>query len=694
MEIARRKLRGEWSNGMLCSSAELGLGSDHSGIRILSADLALGTPIAEALGLEPDVLWDLEVNANRPDALCVAGLARDLAARFGVPFTMPNASPATGGDPATSSLGVEIVDPDLCGRFGAWLLRGLDTSAESPDWMQRRLAHLGMRPINALVDISNYVMLELGQPNHPYDLAGVPEGRFRVRRAREGETLTTLDDVERVLGPEDLLICGGDDVALGIAGVMGGASAEISDATTDIALEMAWFLPRAVGRTARRLGLRTEAAARFERGCDPEVIDLAVARFAALAEEICGTTLAPGGVDERGELPDRTPITVRPSRVNQVLGTDLDADAIRKLLEPIGFTTGAGSDGALDVAIPSWRYDATTEIDVVEEVARHYGYVNIPRRDMATAHPGRLSVVQRRRREVRRLLVGLGVTEVMPLPFLAPGDLEACGFPPDGIQLENSLIAEESVLRPSLLPGLVKAVATNAARRSIGVRLFEVGHVFRKGESALVATGGPGRADLLPDEREFLGVALAGSEAPEAVSVWLAVARLLGFDDAGVANAEQPGLHPSRSGVARIGAEVVGSLGEVDPAVLEAHGVVERVAWLEVDLGRLLAAGVGDREYREVSRFPSSDIDLAFEVPGDVSATDVEATLSSASPLVWSVRLFDVYRGSGVGEGARSLAYAIRFDSPERTLTDAEVAEARQALIDAVTATHGATLRT
>ena len=512
-----------------------------------------------------------------------------------------------------------------------------------------------------------------------------------MRRARAGEQLTTLDDVERTLGPDDLMICGGDDVALGIAGVMGGAAAEISPTTTDVALEMAWFLPRSVGRTARRLGLRTEAAARFERGTDPEVIERAAARFAALAAEVAGTTLAPGVVDARGELPDRTPVRVRTGRVNQVLGTDLSRDAVVGLLDPIGFTSEPAGADDLDVTIPTWRGDSTAEVDVVEEVARHHGYAAIPRRELATSRPGRLSAVQRRRREVRRLLTGLGVTEVMPLPFLAPGQLAACGFPPDGIELRNSLVAEESVLRTTLLPGLVQAVATNADRRSTGVRLFEVGHVFLPASGA--AADGPGRPDLLPDEREHLGVALAGAEAPDAVRTWLAVAERLGLDEADVANEVHPGLHPTRSGTARVAGEAVGTVGEIDPDVLAAHGIDERVGWVEVDLGALLHRTAAAEAYRPVSRFPSSDVDLAFAVPAATSAVAVERTLAEASPLVWSVRLFDTYRGAGVADDERSLAYRIRFDAPDHTLTDAEVAEARQALIDAVTTTHAATLR-
>ena len=471
---------------------------------------------------------------------------------------------------------------------------------------------------------------------------------------------------------------------------MGGASAEISPSTVDVALEMAWFLPRSVGRTSRRLGLRTEASARFERGCDPEVIDLAAARFATLAGDDLRHDARPreGGRAGRAARPHPDP-GPHVAAINQVLGTDLGAAEVVDLLDPIGFVATAAPDveGDLDVAIPSWRYDSAVEIDVVEEVARHFGYANIPRRELATSRPGRLSAVQRRRREVRRLLTGLGLTEVMPLPFLAPGDLTACGFPADGIELRNSLVAEESVLRTTLLPGLVQAVATNATRRSTGVRLFEVGHVFLPADSA--SAEGPGRPDLLPDEREHLGVALAGAEAPEAVRTWLALAARLGLPDVDVANEARPGLHPTRSAVARVAGEVVGSVGEIDPDVLAAHGIAERVAWLEVDLGTLAGAGRGRRRVpARLAGSPPATSTWPSRCPAAVSAVDVERTLVGASPLVWSVDLFDTYRGPGVADDTRSLAYRVRFDSSERTLTDAEVAEARQALIDAVVASH------
>ncbi len=681
MEIERRKLRGEWSNGMLCSSRELGVGDDHAGIWILPPGLRPGAPLNEALGLEDDVLWDLEVNPNRPDAMSVAGIARDLAARLNAPFALPTPNVVTAGPQANELTTVEVDAPDGCGRFATWVLRDVSVGS-SPDWMQQRLSHLGMRPINALVDISNYVMLELGQPNHPYDLAKVPGGGLRVRRARVGESLVTLDDVERTLTTDDLLICDAEDGAVGIAGIMGGAACEISGETTEVLLEMAWFDPPSISRTSRRLGLRSEASARFDKGADPEVLDLAAARFCELAAEICGATIAPGSVDVRGQLPDRSPVRVRTARVNELLGTDLTPERLAKVLAPIGFVATPIA-GDHDVTVPSWRYDSSSEIDVVEEVARHHGYRNIPRHELTQARAGGLRRRQRERREVRRLLTGLGLTECLPVPFLAPGQLERSGLAPDGIELANPLVAEESVLRPSLLPGLVAACAYNAARRQLGIKLWEIGHVFLP----------PPDGQLLPDEREHVAVLLSGSDARTAVEVWIALADHLAVDQPSLTNAEVPGLHPSRSASLAVAGQWVGVAGELDPAVLAAHDIGERVAWLEVDLGALLDGPRRESSYRQISRYPSSDIDLAFEVPDAVSAIDVERTLTSSSALVWSVRLFDVYRGSPVEAGARSLAFSLRLQGLDHTLTDEEVARVRNTCIAAVESAHQARLR-
>ncbi|MCU1369065.1 MAG: pheT [Ilumatobacteraceae bacterium] len=696
MKIERRKLRGEWSNGMLCSDKELELGDDHSGILILRAGLALGTPIVDALGIQADVLWELEINPNRPDAMSVMGLARDVAAKVGVGFVRPTPPGGAPGVPVTwvssgpggrveaGGFAVDIADPDGCGRFVARVLNGVDPSASSPPWMQQRLAHLGMRSISAMVDISNYVMLELGQPNHPYDLAKVAGSTLRVRRAVEGERLTTLDDVERTFTADDLLICDGADAPVGIAGIMGGADAEITDTTTDVLLELAWFDPTSISRSSRRLGLRSEASARFEKGCDPAVADLAADRFCQLATEICGASTEWTQVEVRGTLPERPPVTVRTARVNAILGTELAADTVASLLDPIGFTASrlAGTDDH-EVTIPTWRYDSATEIDVIEEVGRHFGYRNIPNQELTEPRSGQLTSLQKERRAVRRLLCGLGLAETLPLPFLAPGELADAGLDPTGIELLNPLVAEESVLRTALLPGLVAAVAHNHARRQLGIGVWEIGHVFLP----------PPEGQTLPDEREHLAVVLAGHDAPAAVEVWQILAEQLRLEQPSVRNAALPGLHPTRGAEVLVAGQPFGIVGEIDPAVLGRHDIGERVAYLEVDLGGLYAAARRSEAYRQISRFPSSDIDLAFVVSDEVSATDVERTLAGADELVWSARLFDVYRGTGIDDGHRSLAFAVRLQSVDRTLTDAEVAEVRAALIAAVGSAHGATLR-
>ncbi len=688
MEIARRKLRGEWSNGMLCSAAEIGLGGDAGGILILSDGLVPGTPLRDALGVEPDVLYDLEINPNRPDAMSVAGVARDLAARLQLPFTLPSPSFPTTGGAAAEQARVEIVDPDRCGRFVARVLHDI-TVGTSPQRLANRLTALGMRPINSVVDISNYVMLELGHPNHTYDLDLVAGRALRVRRARDGERLVTLDDVERSVTADDTLITDGDDVPIGIAGVMGGATTEISASTRSVLLEMAWWPSLMIARTSKRLRLRSEASMRYERGLDPFGIDRAVDRFCELATA-AGATVAPGTIDERGDLPDPGPIRVRTPRVNAMLGTDLAADQIAGYLRPIGFEVGADAGGDVDaqaVTVPGFRPDVATEIDVIEEIARHHSYSAIPRRRPPGVHTGGLTEHQRQRRKARSTLAGLGISEALPLPFLAPEDLVKAGVDGPHLTVTNPLAAEESVLRPSLRPGLLGALAYNARHRNRGVALFEIGHVF----------GVPPEGQRLPDEREVLGVVLGEAEAPRAVEVWRLVAEALGLGDTGleaVADAaDAPGLHPTRTAHVLVGGERVGLVGEIDPGVVAAYDLGERVAWLEVELGSLLAT-IPVPRYREVSRYPSSDIDLAFVVDEAVPAGAVEATLRGAGgDLLADVRLFDVFRGSSLGEGRRSLAYALRFQAPDRTLTDAEVGEARTALIEAVTAAHVATLR-
>ena len=719
LEIRRRRMRGQLSEGMLCSTAELDMGADAEGIMILPADLELGEDLTAALGVAGDVLFNLEVNPNRPDALSVVGVARDLAARRGTPFALPELRVETSGPPASASTAIEIVAPDLCGRFSLRLLRNT-SGARTPPRLARRLLALGMRPINFVVDISNYVMLEIGQPSHAFDADLVPDGLLRVRRATEGEQVETLDGVLRTLSAGDGVIADASDRPIGIAGVMGGASTEISEGTDVVLLEAAWWNPPDIARTSRRLGLRSEASARNEAGVDPEIAPWALERFAELAAA-GGATLAPDLVQAQGHLPPRARVRVRTGRVNAILGTSLTAGEMRSCLEPIGFEITPSSSPAApasstvipaeagihsvsdspagtvespatpartypgevwDVTVPSWRPDTSTEIDVIEEVGRLWSYSRITRTVPRSPHPGGLTERQQARCRVQELLAGFGLMEAMPLPFLAPGDLERCGLPADGITVTNPLVAEESVIRTSLRPGLLKAVAYNAARRQPGAALFEIGHVHIPGEGEL------------PDEGDHLAVALAGREAPAAAALWERVRRAMPFVAAEVRNEATVGMHPTRSAVLRAGGETVGVLGEIDPAVAEAFGIGERVAWFECDLGRLLESHVDRPRYRPPSRFPSSDIDLAFVIADATPAATVEAALRrAAGDTVVALHLFDVFRDADrLGPGRRSVAWRLRLQAADRTLTDAEVGEIRAACIEAAAAT-GATLR-
>jgi phenylalanyl-tRNA synthetase beta chain len=684
MEIARRKMRGEWSNGMICSAPEVGLGSDSEGILILPPELAPGALLADALGLAGDTWYELEINANRPDAMSVAGIARDLAAHQGVPFSRPASEVPRAGADATDEATVEIVDPASCGRFVARVLRGVRMDS-SPLWLTTRLILGGMRPINRVVDVSNYVMLELGYPNHTYDLAKVAGARIQVRPAREGEQVTTLDEAERTLEAGDVVICDGDDQPIGVAGVMGGASTEISESTTDVLLEMAWWFPMQVARTSTRLALRSEASLRFERGADVLGIDLAMDRFCELMGGSVDS-VASGQIDERGDLSEPAVIAVRPERVNAVLGSELTVEAMTGHLEGIGFQLDgvSAADGVLAVTAPSFRPDVSIEIDVIEEIARHHGYDHIERTVPGGVRFGALNAHQAARRQVRAELVGLGLSEAMPLPFLGDDDLDRAGLDAAGIGLSNPLDADASVLRTSLRPGLLKAIALNERHRQPGVRLFEVGRVFPP----------PPDGQQLPDEREQVAVILADEEAPAAVELVHGIVDLMHRPPVELRAATPDGLHPGRAAEIFVAGERIGLVGEVDPAVLEAYDVDERAAWLELDLMALVAIPAEDHLYRTVSRHPSSDIDLAFVVAEDVPAGDVEATIAEAAgSLLCDVALFDVYRGDNLGEGRRSLAFRLRFQAPDHTLTDEEVGERRQAVIAAVASEHGGELR-
>lgn len=668
--IGSRAILGIDSAGMLCSARELGLGTDHSGILVLPATTPLGVPYGDVTGLVSDVVLDLDVTRNRPDCNGYVGVARDLAPGLGVAFTPPTSTLTTGPQRIAP---VDIVDGDRCGRFSLTVLSGIAVGP-SASWMTARLRAAGQRPISNVVDVSNYVMLESNQPNHAYDLDTLGGGGIRVRLASHGESLTTLDGVTRTLTGDDLLICDANDVPIGLAGIMGGADSEIADTTTTVALEVAWFEPLGIAASVLRTGLRSDASMRFERGVDPYSIDSTVARFAELLAETCPDLVVHGaGADARAAaLPlEARRCHVRVSQVNRILGVDITRDDVARLIDPIGFTVGGDDPEALTVALPSWRPDSNEEIDVVEEVARHYGYENITKRVPRSPLHGHLTPTQQRRRQLRHVLLGLGISEVMPTSFLSAGQLAAAGLGGDVLHITNPLVADEDVLRPSLRPGLLRSVAFNESHRRPGVSLFEIGHVYP-----------PGAGDL-PDEHEMLGVVLAGAEAPAALAVWREIAAAIGLG-ARIDQGDVPlGLHATRSATVHAGRYRIGAIGEVAPEVLEAFEIDERVAILELNLSIVLATEPKAPRWKPTSRHPSSDLDVAFLLDDGVPAERLDKAIrQGAGDLLVGLELFDVYRGQGVADGVRSLAFRLRLQAPDRTLSDADTGE----VLDSVTA--------
>jgi phenylalanyl-tRNA synthetase beta chain len=678
--IEPKPILGIQSDGMLCSARELGLGDDHSGIVILPEGTPLGKPYGEALGLSAETVYDLDVTRNLPDCFGYLGVARQLATRLGLPMTPPTATVTPTNGAPTRQATVELVDGDRCARFTSTVISGI-TVGPSPDWMAHRLVATGMRSINNVVDVSNYVMLELNQPNHAYDLDVLGGGGFRVRRALEGETLVTLDGVERTLTTDDLLICDATDTPIGIGGIMGGLDSEISETTTTIALEMAWFEPIGIAKTASRLGLRSEASFRFDRGVDPLGMPVAIARFVELLKLTCPDLVVHNGmVDARSpDLPVPSVIDVRVANVNALLGTSLSSEQISGLIAGLGFAS-SGTD-PLTVSVPSWRPDCTAEVDIIEEVARQYGYSKVGKTVPKSAMHGRLSPVQVRRRRLREVLLGLGINEAMPNPFLADDDLVRAGLEGPALRIVNSLVAEEGILRTTLRPGLLKAIAFNESHRRFAVSLFEIGHAYPPGEGEL------------PNEFEELAVVLAGRDAMAAMDVWREAAAAMGFGARVDQSKPPPGLHPTRSATLSLGGDAIGAVGEVHPDVLDAYGIEERVAVLELNLSVLLASETKVPMWKPTSRFPSSDLDLAFATPDSVTAEKVEKAIKQAAgSLLVDVALFDVYRGAGVPPDSRSLAYRLRLQAIDRTLSDAELTEVRNKVVAGV-AKLGATLR-
>jgi len=698
----------------------------------------VGLPVEGVEQIGDDSVLDVEVTANRPDCLSIIGIAREAALLFGRALRLPegfegkprvragratrsayrpgfddmvadrrsagtpsrgrsargrgrSAAPASPAKRAAHSavdarkrVSVTVQDPEGCPRFTATVLDEVRVGP-SPAWMQRRLEAAGVRAINSVVDATNYVMLEMGQPMHAFDLARVGGRRLIVRRARRGETLVTLDGVTRTVDEESLIVADAAH-AVSLAGIIGGQDTEIGPDTTAVLLEAAYWNPPRIGRTSRRLGVRTEASSRFERGADPEGPVLAQRRAGLLLAEVAGAHPAPGLVDVYPRSLPRPVIRLRPSRAAAVLGIEVPRGEAVRALRALGCDVRPGAE-ALTVRPPTYRPDLTREEDLIEEVIRVHGYDRVPLtlpRGVTT--PGRVSAPVTEERRVRDALLRAGLTEVTTLTLVAaappagPGD--------DGqVLLANPLTAEHAALRRSLLPGLVRVLATNASRRQHDVHVFELGRVWRTAERG-------GR----PDERRSAGIAVMGrwrwgwnvpADGVLADVYHLRAALDAVLDDlniAGAAVAEGPPAshllngtawwHPGRVAALTLGGRAVGRFGELHPELVERERLPHRPCVAELDLEPLLAAAAPLRTYTGLPRYPEVERDLAVVLPETLAASEIERLIrATAGPLLEAVELFDVYAGSPVPPGHRNLAYRLRFRAPDRTLTAAEAEE-------------------
>ena len=716
-EIAARKTYGHVSDGMIASARELGLGDDHDGILVLSTiglDPAIGTDAIGLLGLD-DSAAEVNVTPDRGYCLSIRGVAREYSHAAGVKFSDPAASVevASGsGFQLSVTDGAPIHGVPGCSKFALVGVKDIDPTATVPDWMATRLKLAGMRSISIAVDITNYVMLELGQPLHAYDSAKL-DGGISVRRAKSGEEIVTLDDKSRTLSPEDLLICD-DQGPIGIAGVMGGARTEVSDSTREVLIEAAIFDPISIARSARRHKLPSEASKRFERGVDSAIPNIAASRAAALLVELAGGKLSGVGADF-SEQSQRPQISMDASYPSQLVGVDYSLDQVVSSLEQIGCTVSV-SGSTLSVTAPSWRPDITHKTDLVEEVARLVGYDKIPTR-LPVAPPGRgLTRRQQLRRRSLSALTGAGLIEVLNYPFVSKeqnawmGEVEA-------VELENPIQSEFGQLRTSLVPGLVLAAARNISRGMVDLALVEEGSVFlaAAGSPVLqlpVGNQRPSDQELaalkssIPNQPRFISGLFTGNwvkqgpgqsaitagypQALGAVEILLQQAAL-GFE---LEQAKLPGLHPGRAARVLVQGQAVGLVGELHPDLASENHLPRQVGIFELNLDALYALSPEIVTAKSVDVMPAATQDLSMVVATSVAASELMTTIiAGAGELLEEIRLVDDYRGAGLAEGTKSLTFALLFRADDRTLTQQEASAARDKAVALAAEKHGAVLR-
>jgi phenylalanyl-tRNA synthetase beta chain len=694
MQVTERKIRGVASRGMLCSAAELGVSKDHSGILVLPRDARLGDEVTHVLGLD-DTIIELEITPNRPDCMSMIGVAREVAALLNNPLTLREVEISYSD--IRSRVNVAIEDPEGCPRYLAMYLDQVSVGP-SPAWLVGRLTAAGVRSISNIVDATNYVLLETGHPLHAFDAAKVKNQRIVVRRARAGESLTTLDGVTRTMHADDLLIAD-PSRGIAIAGVMGGEDTEVSDSTSAVILESAYFDPASIAYTSRRHLLRSEASARFERGADPEIVPFAAARAAALMAEISGGRVAESVVDRYPVRIERRRISLRPSRTEQILGYQLASSEQAKHLASIGLLVEE-RPGRIDVEVPTFRPDIEREIDLVEEVARLAGFDRLPS-TVPAGQAGILDPSQKAERMLRRALAAQGLFEAWTSSFFSERDLDRLGLSGDSavrklVTLENPMSQDEDSMRTTLLPGLLRSVARNfAQRRASGVGLFEIARVYE-----------PTKAEL-PQEGLLLTAVMAGDRVPqgwqgsatawdffEAKGVLASALGSLGITDIAFTPRAAMPFHPTRAANVTVQERAAGILGELHPDVCERFAVPEGTVAFEMALAPVFSAIPPRPSVDELPRFPAVLIDLAVVVDEEAPASDVEAVIREAGrPEVTSVRLFDLYRGSQVPDGKKSLAFALELRDPARTLKDEDAVTVRDRIMDTLGQRMGATLR-
>lgn len=703
-EIRRATFRGVDSWGMLCSAQELGLDTslvapeDREGILTLPPDASPGQDVDRVLGLE-EIIFELEVTTNRADCLSILGVAREVAALTGSPVKEPAINLREEDLPTGDFVSIDIEAPQMCGRYVARVVRNV-TIGPSPSWMQARLRACGMRPINNIVDITNYVMLEMGQPLHAFDYDLLKGKEIIVRRAQRGEKIITLDGQERVL-EDNLLVIADKERAVAIAGVMGGLETEVTRQTRNILIESAHFDGLSIRRASRYLSLRSEASLRFERGVNIEGAPKAADRAAELMQKLAGGSLTRGRVD--CYVVRKNPVTIRfrPERVNYFLGTELSCKEIKEILERLKLKIKEEAPDTWQVEIPSSRGDLTQEIDLVEEVARLYGYDRIP----VTIPPGVVAGEKKSRRQEweeagREAAVSCGLTQVITYSFINPKIWDILQLPPDHkwrktVVLQNPLREEQSILRTTLLPGLLEVAVRNANRRVMPVAIFEIGRVF-------IPLG-----NVLPKEPLRLAGLVMGSRrrgwnwpALEMDFYYLKGVVEGILERVRISNvrweptAAYPFLHPGRSAEIRVYRDTIGFAGELHPDVLSAFELPTRAYVFELDWEALMDLAGGIPVYQPLPKFPAVDRDLAVVVSEEVLAEKVrEVILAAAGPYLKECRLFDLYRGQQVGEGKKSLAFTLSFQREDRTLTDVEVNNIMQEIEKELGRRVGAVLR-